>query len=210
MGLQETYEWKKLIIFDLYDTCIYIPKWTISRFHIPRDLVEILETHPIDLDEIEAGYKFEWTKIQLHVTIINQIRESISKVLLYPDFEDTINYLKNKWCKTAVVSNLSKPYEEPLNKLIPGWTFDYKALSFDVWCMKPNTEIFEYIRKESWIDFKDMVMVWDSLKSDVTWAHNVWIIPIHLNRGEEWIKEVYKKWINFIQIPTLAALKEIL
>jgi len=52
-------------------------------------------------------------------------------------------------------------------------------------------------------------MIWDSLKSDVLWSHNVWITPIHLNRDEKWIKEVHKKWIDFIQISTLADLKEI-
>ena len=53
-------------------------------------------------------------------------------------------------------------------------------------------------------------MIWDSLKSDVMWSHNVWITPIHLNREEEWIKEVHKKWVDFIQISTLADLKNFL
>jgi hypothetical protein len=53
-------------------------------------------------------------------------------------------------------------------------------------------------------------MVWDSLKADVIWSNNVWITPIHLNRWENWIKEINKKWIDFIQISTLTDLKEIL
>ena len=55
-----------------------------------------------------------------------------------------------------------------------------------------------------------MIMIWDSLKADIEWSNKVWITPIHLNRDEEWIKKVRKRWIDFIQISTLADLKKIL
>ena len=51
--------------------------------------------------------------------------------------------LKEKWYKLAIISNLSKEYEEPLRNLIPEWLIDYESLSFKVWEIKPNSKIFE-------------------------------------------------------------------
>ena len=123
---------------------------------------------------------------------------------------EVLKYIKWKWYKTAVVSNLWKDYAESLYRLIPEWNFDYEVLSFNIGFVKPDSKIYEHLKKISWIDFKDMIMIWDSLKADVEWSHGVWIIPIHLNRDEEWIEEVHKNWIDFIQISTLSDLKEIL
>ena len=201
------YQNKKLIAFDLYGTCIDHP----FKGGLSWDLIKIIETNPITMQDIQE-WKIEkdWKKIQITNKLIEYIRKDIEWTLLFPETLEALKYIKDKWYQTAVVSNLSKDYAEPLYKLIPEWDFDYEVLSFDVWAAKPDPEIYKYLKSLSWIDFKDIVMVWDSLKSDVVWSYNVWISPIHLNRTEEWIKEVYKKWIDFIQISTLADLKEIL
>ena len=201
------YQDKKLIAFDLYGTCIDHP----FKGGLSWDLIKIMETNPITMQDIQE-WKIEkdLKKIQITNKLIEYIRKDIEWTLLFPETLEALKYIKDRWYQTAVVSNLSKDYAEPLYKLIPEWDFDYEVLSFDVWAAKPDPEIYKYLKSLSWIDFKDIVMVWDSLKSDVVWSHNVWISPIHLNRTEEWIKEVYKKWIDFIQISTLADLKEIL
>jgi FMN phosphatase YigB (HAD superfamily) len=142
--------------------------------------------------------------------MIGKTKQDIQSAFLYPEVLETLRYIKSKWYQTAVVSNLSKDYAEPLYKLIPEWIFDYEVLSFNVWAAKPDSKIYEYLKTLSWIDFKNIVMIGDSLKSDVLWSHNVWITPIHLDRtGKTWIKQINKKWISFIQISTLADLKKI-
>jgi len=201
------YQDKKLIAFDLYGTCIDHP----FKGGLSWDLIKIMETNPITMQDIQE-WKIEkdWKKIQITNKLIEYIRKDIEWTLLFPETLEALKYIKDRWYQTAVVSNLSKDYAEPLYKLVPEWDFDYEVLSFDVWANKPDPKIYEYLKSLSWIDFKDIIMIWDSLKSDVIWSHNVWITPIHLNRSEEWIKEVHKKWIDFIQISTLADLKEIL
>ena len=202
------YQDKKLVAFDLYGTCI---NHDFSDVRISRDLKEIMKNNPITLQDIqEWKVEKDWMKIQIDDELIEKIRKDIELTFLFPETLETLKYIKSKWYKTAVVSNLSKDYAKPLYKLIPEWLFDYEVLSFDVWASKPDSKIYEYLKSLSWVDFKNIVMVWDSLKSDVIWSHNVWITPIHLNRNEEWIKEVHKKWIDFIQISTLSDLKEIL
>ena len=204
----DKYQDKKLIAFDLYGTCINHP---FKYVWITADLLQIFKTTPINLKDIqERKLEKDWKKLKIDNELIENIKKDIKCTFLFPDTLETLNYIKSKWYQTAVVSNLSKDYAEPLDRLIPEWLFDYKVLSFDVWANKPDPKIYEYLKSLSWIDFKDMVMIWDSLKADVMWANKVWITPIHLNRNEEWIKEAHKKWIDFIQISTLAYLKKIL
>ena len=208
------YQDKKLIAFDLYGTCIHRPEWIFNRwFSVDKNIQKILEVNPIDIDQIEKGdLIIDWVEIKLPKRILRKVRQDIAGILLYPEFLETIEYLKSKWYKTAVVSNLAKTYEEPLrNGTIPEWTFDYEALSFDVWAMKPNPKIFEHIKKISGIDYDKMVFVWDSLWADVLWSGNLWLKPIHIYRQHKnTIENMEKNWINYIQIWTLNQLKNIL
>ena len=199
------YQDKKLIAFDLYGTCIDHP---FKDIKIPSKLKNIVTTQPITLKEIEERWDNFWDDFKI-IDLIESTKKDIEWTFLFPETLEALKYIKSKWYQTAVVSNLSKDYTEPLHRLIPEWNFDYEVLSFDVWAAKPDPKIYEYLKSLSWIDFKNIIMIWDSLKSDVMWANNVWISPIHLNRSEEWIKQVHKKWIDFIQISTLADLKEI-
>jgi len=208
------YQDKKLIAFDLYWTCI---DHDFDNVSISKDLKEIFMNNPVTLKDIqEWKIENEWVKIELTNDFIEKIRQDIQSTFLFPDTLEALKYIKSKWYQTAVVSNLSKDYAEPLHRLIPQWNFDYEILSFDVWANKPDSKIYKYLKSLSWVDFKDIIMIWDSLKSDVMWANNVWITPIYLKRTEEewtekeWIKEVKKLWIKVIQISTLADLKEIL
>ena len=209
------YQDKKLIAFDLYWTCV---DHHLNFTKISWELRDILKTNPITLQDIQE-WKIEkdWRKFELDNEFIENIRKDIEWTFLFPETLEALKYIKSKWYQTAVVSNLSKDYAEPLYRLIPEWLFDYKILSFEVWATKSDSDsrIYEQLKTESWIDFKDMIMIWDSLKADVIWSNNVGITPIHLNRDEEWtdekwIKEVEKLWIKFIQISTLADLMKFL
>ena len=198
---------KKLLAFDLYGTCIDHP----FKGWLSWDLIDIMEKNPITMQDVQE-WKIEkdWMKFKISDELIEYIRNDIKWTILFPETLEALKYIKSKWYQTAVVSNLSKDYAEPLYKLIPGWIFDYEVLSFDVWAAKPDPKIYEYLKTLSWIDFKNIVMIGDSLKSDVLWSHDVWITPIHLDRtGKTWIKQINRKWISFIQISTLADLKKI-
>ena len=205
---KDQYQDKKLIAFDLYGTCVDHP---FKDYRLSWELRNIMKTNSITLQDIQE-WKIEkdWIKIKLDNDFIENIRKDIEWTFLFPETLEALKYIKSRWYQTAVVSNLSKDYSEPLHRLIPEWIFDYEVLSFDVWATKPDPKIYEYLKSLSWIDFKDIIMIWDSLKADVIWSNNVWITPIHLNRNDEWIKEVNKKWLNFIQISTLSDLKKVL
>lgn len=201
------YQDKKLIAFDLYWTCItHCP----NNFSLSRETVEYFKTHPISLQEAKQIIENFGIKTKIFDDLIISVKRNIEWALLFPEVLEALKYIKSKWYQTAVVSNLSKDYAEPLHRLVPKWVFDYEVLSFDVWAAKPDPKIYEYLKSLSWTDFKNIIMIWDSLKADIIWSNNVWITPIHLNRDSEWIEEVHKNWIDFIQISTLADLKKIL
>ena len=207
----DKYQDKKLIAFDLYGTCIYYNKnllelkkilsW-ISKNTV-SELRKILQTHPINIEDV-------WFNIpDKIIKDINKLtQKNIESAGIYTDTLDTLKYLREKWYKLALISNLSKKYEKPLRDLIPAWIFDYEALSFNVWEMKPNPWIFNYIRDESWIDFKDMVMVWDNLDLDIKWAQKVWIDWILVDRKTKWINYCEKN--NIVIVNTISDLMNIL
>ena len=207
LNLLNQYQDKKLIAFDLFWTCIsHCP----SDFRLSWEIRNVLKCNPISiLDLQEWLIEKNWIKINITSNLKDKVKHDIENTFLFPETLEVLNYIKSKWYKTAVVSNLWKDYAEPLHRLISEWIFDYEILSFNVWAAKPDPKIYEYLKLISWIDYKDIIMIWDSLKADVIGSNNVWITPIHLNRTDEWIKEVHKKWIDFIQISTLNNLKEI-
>jgi FMN phosphatase YigB (HAD superfamily) len=82
-------------------------------------------------------------------TFYHDVSKQLSQLTIYPDFESTIQFLKNNGYQTAVVSNLSKLYAYPLDHMISKETFDYKALSFELGVAKPDTKIFETLQQKS-------------------------------------------------------------
>lgn len=204
------YQDKKLFVFDLYGTCIYYDKNLLELKKILSliskntisELRKILQTRPINIEDAWFDIPDKFIK-----DINNLIQKNIESSGIYTDTLDTLEYLREKWYKLALISNLSKEYEKPLRDLIPAWTFDYEALSFNVWEMKPNSWIFNHIKDKSWIDFKDMVMVWDNLDLDIKWAQNVWMDWILVDRKTEWIN--YCKKNNIVIVNTLSCLKDI-
>lgn len=204
---------KKLIAFDLYDTCIHHPKNLSNYRKIFEDsdisketiheLRDILQKTPINIED--ANFDIP----QKVISDINDLtKKNIEWTIVYPDTIKTLETLKNRWYKIAVVSNLAQKYEKPLRDLFPQGIFDYEALSFKVWELKPNPWIFEYLKNTSWIDFKDMVMVWDKLDMDVAWAQNVWMDAIQIDRAMKWWNIKYEK--DYIKISTLSDLLKIL
>ena len=128
-------------------------------------------------------------------------------------YDNIIEFLKHEWYGVGLASVLAKPYEKVVRKLIKKWTFNYKFYSYDIWQLKSDPEFFEHIKEETGIGYDKMVMIWDSVKSDIVWANQVWIDTICIDRRHKGPAEnVYLKkyWIDTIIIWTLTQLVEIL
>lgn len=207
---------KKLIAFDMYDTLVHMTKYPnpYKKFFsqlwlqdsVLRELSFMLQTTDKNIEDIlpkniQSQKNISFLIDELASNIYNQL----SSLFLYDDFLSTIEILKQKWYKTAVVSNLSKPYNYPLIHLVPRNTFDYTVLSYVVGIQKPDRKIFDYLQVVSWHTSDEIVMIGDSLKSDVQWAKNSGIEPIHIQRNQSLIK----KDVHYVQISRLSELLDI-
>lgn len=208
---------KKLIAFNMYNTWVSAPKWPnpykemFSQLWISsalyKELSTIVQTTDLNIRDLLVENLPPHNNIDtLLLNFESDMNTQLSSLFVYEDFLPTIDTLKQLWYTTAVVSNLSKPYSYPLLHLIPHHTFDYKILSYEVGMQKPDKQIFDYLKNISWYPSDEIVMVGDSFSSDIIWAKNAGIDPIHIDRSSEWI--VYHK--DYVSISTLAQLLSLL
>ena len=211
---------KKVICFDLYGTLIY--QQTSLRNKIKNYMKSKKNKIEADNWYVKKVLKLlkKWEKSDLDIKSINQelpeshidklpeadveelqnyIKEDLEKVRRYRETLKVLKILKKKY-KLALISNISKEYEEPLKKLIPEWLFDYKEFSYSLWKSKPDPEIFGSIftqAKKDGLGVEDMVMVWDTRKHDMDWAEKVWMDRIFLDRKSKkmYYDEKRKIWV---------------
>ncbi|MBU1698649.1 MAG: HAD family hydrolase [Candidatus Eisenbacteria bacterium] len=91
--------------------------------------------------------------------------------------------LRGKGYVTAIVTNLSTTYKEPILRLGLDELVDYRVYSCDVGFMKPEREIFEIALGAVEAAAGEAVMVGDNLADDVEGAKNAGIRPIHIEAG---------------------------
>jgi len=231
---------KKIICFDLYGTLIYRPHshWKIK--HILKKIkiepfkkyYEVIQTNRKEdvksvYDSLE-GFKMPIRAIR---ALQKHTDEEVRNTKIYNETLTVLKKLKESWYKLALISNLSEDFVKPYRKLIPENIFDYEVFSYEkeeweeAWVLKPDKAIFEKVLKKANNEIKktdgineltmnDLVMIWDSMKSDVLWAKNAWMDGILLDRKKEKDKNIEK--INYnsekqlITIHTLADLLDIL
>lgn len=205
---------KKLIAFDLFDTCLYIPRaigspraklykilWiTENRKEIGDKLLTSEKTIEEIIWEIVPKEKRKGNMQTYH----NEFSAYINSAKLFPETKETLWEIKKRWYKIAAVSNISSLYSPVLYNLLPNM-FDYEVLSYKVGYKKPSAEIFEYLKNISWYTSEEIVMVGDGIPSDIEWAKNANIDAIHIER-----KQPTKKSLEHIQISSLAELLTIL
>ena len=221
-------EQKKIICFDLYGTLIFRPHSHEKMKHYLKSVwikpfkkyYEVIQTNKKEdvksaYDSVD-GFKMPSRAIR---ALQKHTDEEVKNTKIYPETLAVLKKLKNSWYKLALISNLSQDFEAPLRKLIPNDIFDYEALSYDVWVTKPDEEIFNKILRDAnkdsnkWnssdkYEVEELIMVWDSKKSDVDWAKNAWMDAVLINRKAE--KFSYDSEKQLITIHTLTDLLDIL
>lgn len=205
---------KKLIAFDLYDTCFHftVPHIAyqeifsvLNNRDIQRSLKNQLLTTREDIGDI-LSTRLPQRKIDKYLENYHyHVRSELASVQLFLETTAVLSELKHRWYKLGAVSNLSPPYIEPLEKLLPH-TFDYEIFSCDVGVKKPDKKIFECLETLSWCNHDEIVMIGDSIISDLQWAKNAGISPIRINRKSFWIA----RHTDHISISTLEQLLDIL
>ncbi len=208
---------KKLVAFDVYET--RVDSWSLvspyqilfSRLGIEKNishsLAKLLMTTTQNIEQILPKINRSSQEIDTALACFyDDIATHLSQLKVFPDFEPTIHLLREKWYKTAAISNLSKLYAYPFDYMIEPNLFDYKALSFETWFLKPDRRIFEHVLYQAGIQAHEAIMVGDNLKSDIQWASTAGMRPVHINRSSQ--KIVHRWW--YTQITTLPDLFSLL
>lgn len=126
-------------------------------------------------------------KINCNEFIIDKLVGLWNKNMLlakpYEDIEEVLKKLKEKGIKIALLSNSPEQSVEPvLEKFNLNSLFDVILFSFNEGLLKFDKEFYEKAVKEMNLDKKDVVVVGDSIQSDIQGAENAGLNAILIDR----------------------------
>ncbi|MBQ2937562.1 MAG: HAD-IA family hydrolase [Clostridia bacterium] len=115
-------------------------------------------------DEYHIKKLLEYCKSNLTVEEFYKIYNKLDNSM-YQDTIDLINMLKNKGFKVGILSNLRlmdyDRYKDQINLL----DLDYQFLSYEMGCIKPYKEIYEFVIKKCSCDPKNIVFFDDNINN---------------------------------------------
>lgn len=104
---------------------------------------------------------------------------------LLPGAEDLVRYLANKYPLTIVTNGFIEVQYEKFDKSGLKECFSHIVLSEEVGCQKPNPRIFEEALCMNELAAEDVVMIGDSLTSDVLGAQRAGIDQIWVTNADK-------------------------
>ena len=117
-------------------------------------------------------------------SIEENIQAEIDSIQLYPETPAVLDALKNRGISWAIVSNLAKPYAQPLLNLLP-YAPDASAWSFAVGLRKPEAGIYHFTCKALGVSPESVLMVGDSLENDYTTPRRLGMQAAFLQRSKK-------------------------
>ena len=190
----------KAIIFDLYNTLIYTKERRSpyidffssiglskgeTKIWIDEVLTNNYNTFSDILDVIKPGepiYVDKWNY---------EIEQEISKTEVFDDTYYVLENLSKKY-KLFLLSNISTPYKKSFYNLKLDQYFTKAFFSCDIGYRKPQAEAFQTVIRESGYKANQLLMIGDSINSDVRGANNVGISAILKDKS---LMQIYQNLI---------------
>lgn len=176
---------KKLLLFDLYNTLVFIS----SRQRAYSPIIEYLIKKGNDYTQLRHQlltipsdniFTFLQTNFHLNVTseLINcteqtdaLLKQEIDSVQLFEETKDVLSQLQKDYC-LVLISNLSSPYKQAVFNHQLDQYFDQLVFSCDIGFQKPQKEIFELAISKYSYSKNEILMIGDSLTDDKQGALN--------------------------------------
>ena len=183
----------KAIIFDLFRTLTTdngrpdIEDRIIKEFNLRLSYPEVERytcgTLFMNMDQylenLLAGIKVSITR-KNKLLLLKLIEDDIASFKVKPGAEKTLALFKEGNYKIGLISNILTPsYNRIYNSLDK--YFDYKALSFELGIIKPDTRIFQLALDKLNVTPEQAIMIGDSLESDIIGAKNAGIKGIWIS-----------------------------
>jgi 2-haloalkanoic acid dehalogenase type II len=179
----------KLIIFDLWRTLIPA---TIDFTHLFSLIKQTSLSVPEFVHEYEdAVQKKNYKNFEeLHSDFLNHFKQEkteileqelneiyfnrFDKIYFYPEVEATLKKLKKQGYKIALLSNTESVQQKQLEeKLKLKKYFDFLGYSFEIGAIKPDKKMFQTVLSHFDVLPNEVIMVGDSLRSDVGGAQSM-------------------------------------
>lgn len=136
-----------------------------------------------------------------------QLDVELSSIALIPGAKELLQRLRADGYRLALASNLARPYVKPVRDLLLDLV-DECCFSCEIRAVKPEPEFFRVLSAKLALPPSEILMVGDSLTSDVGGAHATGMHALHLvldatqlNPGQiskleavtDWLKPPYQK-----------------
>lgn len=169
----------KVIVFDLYNTLVEITsnnrffnklyKESVTGFDldISSYLHLVMTKNEDELFKILPNEFLKSFTDNQHV-----LNEELNSVIVFNDVLKSLSELKENY-KLFLISNLAFPYKKPVYNLGLDHFFEDMIFSCDFGYVKPNEKIFQEIERITQVQPEQILMIGDSLKSDIEGANKV-------------------------------------
>ena len=178
----------KAVLFDLYGTLVHLP---LDRFPYMqlcrkvgcrkrlRESMTVESPTLIDFcSHLDVKLPDDITSLQL------ELEADIQSAVIFTNALSTLQELKERQIRIAVVSNLATPYKSVFYSLGLDQFVDFSVFSCEVGIAKPDSGIYETALSLLEVDGQDAIMIGDSMRSDVVGPASCGIKGILIDRGE--------------------------
>lgn len=192
------------IIFDLYGTLLEVDAYSIHR-EIPRllgvrprawlELVreKLLTTSFPDAaafsrficDQLAPGHDPE-----LEQRVIDLVEAELESVYPQEGVLSLLSFLKRRGYKLGLLSNLSSTYKQPVFDFKLDEHFDAMSFSCDEGMKKPDPEIYLRLCSKLGVDPSNVLVVGDSLKTDIEAPARLGMMTLKVGRESEGVQAI--------------------
>ena len=166
----------KVIVFDAFGTLVKIGtsrspyrklmRWLKDNGRKPSTKdASIIMSKAVDIAQLAMHFG-EVIPVQLLNEINDDLLFELNTIELYEDTIPTLQTLKKHGFKIVLCSNLAMPYGEQLKTLLPS-LFDVVVFSYEVGSIKPEQQIYEFIKVHFDYVMSEMLFIGDHPVLDV-------------------------------------------
>lgn len=180
----------KVIVFDLYNTLIEIQKKQNIFGQIYRncelqdilpfaEFIDLILTKKIEtiINDLPTIFELEYKKNLL------KFEKELNSVALFIETKSVLENLAKKY-PLYLISNLASIYKQPYFDLEINQYFEKALFSCDLELRKPNPNIFRIVEDLSGKKGNQILMIGDSLSSDINGSKQLNWKTLRINRNK--------------------------
>lgn len=189
----------KAVIFDLYDTLIYLDMDKYRSYRL--ELARLLQTTPEMLEKVWRSYRkkrctgkidslqemmgilvknFEIPADRVDMQRLEELERDglYESVQIYPGVDEMLQALKDDGYIPALLSNASYNNRNVTRKLPFLSKFDYKVFSNEVGMVKPDPDIYQLMLDKMGIGAEECVFIGDGGSNELDGARKVGLTTV--------------------------------